>query len=608
MTTAQISEADIRATYRFLAHEGRGVTELRIIGGGRVQIGYFSSEDAFARACAEANGTGQVYVGIQPRPAAFLTQADNRLRRLKRGARDSRIEHITAVVIDIDPVRAKNTASTDEELDRAIACGDRISNWLADKGYARPVRNMSGNGCQLWFAVPPIALTAENRDEMRDRLKAFEARIRERFQSDGVAIDSIYNFSRIIKVIGSLSIKGEPTVERPHRLSRSLDAFERREDAALLDAICRMPLAASASGSADSGTTSDTKAITVAPELSPWLRGLLSSKPGVRALFEGQGKTAIGPDGKALDTSSSGYDFSLALKLASLGATEPDELATALWHRPDGHARAKGQGYIRRTVANVLEQVQASVPRKRTKDELDLILDGAVHEGPTHYYTGSGEHRTVLSNFCLEPTARLRTDDGEIVVADIDIDDQRFYRGAHFPPSAWRSKRHFIQAFPTLDMQWVGSDDNVQGVLRLVTRRSVPIHEGTSVLGYCESAQGPRWVAPDLVLGPSGPELGSAIEYVPNGSVLTKRVRYRTDMALDEVRALAQQVLPELLHLNEPAVLLPVLGWFFATPFKPRVMDRLGHFPILMVWGTQGSGKEHAHQRGLLAPVRRRDL
>ncbi|ACY13439.1 hypothetical protein [Haliangium ochraceum] len=362
MTTPQISEADIRATYRFLAHEDRGVTELRIIGTkrGDVRIGYFSSEDAFARACLEANGTGQVYVGIQPRPEKFLTQSDNRLRRLKRGARDSRIEHITSVVIDIDPVRAKNTASTDEELGRAVACGDRISDWVAGEGCARPVRNMSGNGCQLWFAVPPIALTAENRDEMRDRLKAFEAGIRERFQGDGVAIDSIYNFSRIIKVIGSLSIKGEPSAERPHRLSRSLDAFERREDAALLEMITMMRLPEKPSASA-AGTPvgSDAASITIAPTLSPRLQGLLSTKTRIRGLFEGRGKTAIGSNGQPLDTSSSGYDYSLALKLALLGAKEPSELATALWHRPDGHARAKGEGYIQRTVARALEVARA---------------------------------------------------------------------------------------------------------------------------------------------------------------------------------------------------------------------------------------------------------
>jgi hypothetical protein len=392
MTVSRFAEAEVRATYRFLAHAGRGITELRVITPARgiAGIGYFDQEDAFVAACAAANGNGNVYAGIQPRPPALLRKAPNRLKRLKAGARDDDIDWLTALVIDIDPVRPKDTAATDEELGRAVACADHIADWLAEKGFTRPVRNMSGNGCQLWFAVPPLAIPAEQREEMRDRLKRFEARIRDKFASDDVAIDSIYNLSRIIKVIGTVSVKGEPTPERPHRLSRCLDAFERREDANLLEAILKMPLATHGNGGSGSnvvarspGGNGTSKPIEIGTELSPWMRALLTSKTRLRSLFTGKGKTVIGPDGKQLDTSSSGYDFSLALKLALLGVTDPDELATALWHRPDGGARAKGEPYVKRTVLQALEAAAsmrpAQVPRDSNLPEIqvnnrDLIL------------------------------------------------------------------------------------------------------------------------------------------------------------------------------------------------------------------------------------------
>lgn len=362
-TCAALSEADVRATYRFLAHPAHGITELRVIAPQRaaIRIGYFDSEEAFVRACTEANGTGNVYAGIQPRPPMLLGQAPNQLARLKSGARDDDIAWLTALVIDIDPVRPTDTAATEDEVTRAIACADRISDWLADKGFGRPVRNMSGNGCQLWFAVPPLAIPAERREEIRDRLKTFEARIREKFQGDGVAIDSIYNLSRIIKVIGTVSVKGEPTADRPHRLSRSLDPFERREDPKLLDAILTMPLGEKPP---PPDTGGGEPVLSIAPALGPRLQGLLASKTRIRALFEGRGKTAIGPDGKQLDASSSGYDFSLALKLALLGLTDPSELATALWHRPDGGARDKGERYVQRTVAQALEVAASMRPRR----------------------------------------------------------------------------------------------------------------------------------------------------------------------------------------------------------------------------------------------------
>ena len=42
---------------------------------------------------------------------------------------------------------------------------------------------------------------------------------------------------------------------------------------------------------------------------------------------------------------------------------------------------------------------------------------------------------------------------------------------------------------------------------------------------------------------------------------------------------------------NDLSIIMPIIGWCFATVFKPRIQDILGHFPILMIWGTHGSGK-----------------
>lgn len=322
------------------------------------------------------------------------------------------------------------------------------------------------------------------------------------------------------------------------------------------------------------------------------MQKLLATKAKVRALFEGRGKTAIGPTGTPIVDSSSGYDYSLAYTLALIGVTEPSELATALWHRPDGRAQRKGREYISRTVTRALERAEVAPPESQAKPSTLEAFDGGVLEGCDHYYTVGGKKGdiSVLSNFRIEPTAHIRSDEGEIIVGDIIIDRGRSYRGARFAPSAWVSKRSFLQSFPTVHMQWVGADEAVQGVLRILTERTVPTRTGTNVLGYHRTSRGPRWVTPDAVIGPEGLEPESEMVFLDSGGSLTKRVRYRVAPAA-ESRALAQQVLPELLRLNEPSVVLPVLGWFFATPFKPLVMERLGHFPILMVWGTQGSGK-----------------
>jgi len=217
---------------------------------------------------------------------------------------------------------------------------------------------------------------------------------------------------------------------------------------------------------------------------------------------------------------------------------------------------------------------------------------GEVFEDTDHYYVlGRRDEPVVISSFQIEPTQRIVADDGEIIYGDVTIDRGRVYRGIRFPRDAWHSKRNLLKVLRPVDLQWTGSDENVQGVLRLVASRDVPIRQGTTNLGYLDREGGPRWVTPDGVLAPEGAAGEDDIVYVPSGASLSRRVRYRSPKDPSAEAAAAAVVLPALLELNAPEVVLPILGWFFAAPLRVPVADKLGHFPILVVWGTQGSGK-----------------
>ncbi|MCC7015525.1 MAG: hypothetical protein IT454_23405 [Planctomycetes bacterium] len=93
------------------------------------------------------------------------------------------------------------------------------------------------------------------------------------------------------------------------------------------------------------------------PTLSPRAKALIHGNQRIRALFEGRGKPEMGLDGRRMDTSSSGYDSSLAVALLKRGLSA-DEVAAAIWHRPDEAARAKGMDYIRRTVERAKKFVE----------------------------------------------------------------------------------------------------------------------------------------------------------------------------------------------------------------------------------------------------------
>ncbi|MCP4603961.1 MAG: DNA primase [Proteobacteria bacterium] len=236
------------------------------------------------------------------------------------------------------------------------------------------------------------------------------------------------------------------------------------------------------------------------------------------------------------------------------------------------------------------KQPQPDADQHNHKDREAGRFKGEVLEDTDHYFIIAPDgRRQKVSSFQIEPTKRVNTDNGELIIGDVTTDKGTLYRNITFSHEAWRGKQFFHRFLKHADMQWTGNDNNLQGVLRILSRRDVPVCYSTKLLGYLETEFGPRWLIKNLVLGPEGP-VDDDLVYIDHGATLSKCLKYKI-LPEAECKALAQQVLPDLLNLNEPAVVLPVLGWFFATPFKPRLIKILKHFPYLMVFGTSGSGK-----------------
>lgn len=224
---------------------------------------------------------------------------------------------------------------------------------------------------------------------------------------------------------------------------------------------------------------------------------------------------------------------------------------------------------------------------------LPMSRKGEVFVSGGHYWTlGREGEPIIISSFTVTPTKRITVERGEVVDADLQTEGGRCFSDVRFVREAWQSKAAFMGTLPSVDLQWTGTDDNVQGVLRLVAAAEVPTFKGTLNLGYLDTPDGPRWVAPGVVLAPDGaPADRESIIYVPSGAHLHERIRLPASVASSDETDVASVVIPNLLALNHPGVVLPILGWFFAAPLRPRINRILGHFPFLMVWGTNGSGK-----------------
>ena len=213
------NEEDIRKTYRFLNHNYQ--TEIRLIDPHkkRSPISIFvENEYDFIKECIKYNGIYNIYAGIN--------------ERNKNCTEGKEVISVKTIVIDIDPKRDKNTASTIDELNNADIIASQIQIDMLEKKYEKPLKAMSGNGYQLWFSIPEIKITEENREMINKKIQYFNKVLIKKYSNKECNIDNIGDLPRIIKVIGTLSIKGINTEERPHRVSFWADKSEikRNED------------------------------------------------------------------------------------------------------------------------------------------------------------------------------------------------------------------------------------------------------------------------------------------------------------------------------------------------------------------------------------------
>ncbi len=189
----------------------------------------------------------------------------------------------------------------------------------------------------------------------------------------------------------------------------------------------------------------------------------------------------------------------------------------------------------------------------------------------------------TLASFLIEPKMRI-TLEGESERLDTVLKTGEAEYPCLLKREAFNSKRQFLAALPNVDLQYYATDKDTQAILAMVTSEELPIRKGATVLGR----HGDLWVVKDGVLSKDGWIDSPELVYIPSEVEFDRRVCYPTP---EDEPALIKQITPLLLMLNQGKIILPVLGWFFSTPFVPEIRRRLRHFPLLVVWGTHGGGK-----------------
>lgn len=182
--------------------------------------GYFDDPDAFAESALalEKARAENIYVTLNPVMPDLLARANNRLKvgRVKESTKDHEIMRRRWLLVDFDPKRPEGISSTSEELRLAADTARRTIDVLKAHGWLEPVRAMSGNGVHLLY---PIDLP-EN-EESRQLIQRLLQALAGQFDTDRVEVDQkVYNAARLVKLYGTTARKGDPTEERPHRISR----------------------------------------------------------------------------------------------------------------------------------------------------------------------------------------------------------------------------------------------------------------------------------------------------------------------------------------------------------------------------------------------------
>lgn len=214
--------------------------EVRIVASSKKNIsGYFRDAETCINAlrATHINDNCNVYITLNGiRDECYSRQQRDRfMNNVTPTTTDSDIDLYTWFLVDIDPVRAAGTSSSEEQITLAKKKSNEVYLFMKQTGFEEPIVGFSGNGVHLLYSVG-LAVNEENKKLVKDCLAVLSLF----FSDDKVSVDTAnFNPARVCKLYGTLAQKGANTPERPHRMSHIVQAPEhpKQNDKALLQKL-----------------------------------------------------------------------------------------------------------------------------------------------------------------------------------------------------------------------------------------------------------------------------------------------------------------------------------------------------------------------------------
>ena len=169
--------------------------------------GIDTCKSAFEAEALRLNALGyNIYIVMNPIVPTFAGSA----------VKDQDICYRDLLLIDIDRVEKIKEPATNEDIEAANQLAEVVMGYLAINDWPEPIRVMSGNGHHLYYVLPEVPNNEESTKYVKSLLKNLAAE----FDNDTVKIDTtVFNASRITKVVGTIARKGLESDGRPYRMA-----------------------------------------------------------------------------------------------------------------------------------------------------------------------------------------------------------------------------------------------------------------------------------------------------------------------------------------------------------------------------------------------------
>ena len=213
-----MDERQTRYTFELLK-KPEDVIEVRCITSRSNYSGYFKNVDNIIKELPRYSN-GNVYFVLNKISDGCYSreQHETFVEKAKNTTSDGDISLREWLLIDVDPKRPSGVSSTNEEKNNAKLVINNVFSFLRDIGFAEPIVCDSGNGFHLLYKIS-LENTEANKLLMQTVLQVLDLY----FSNGKCDIDkTVFNASRITKLYGTDSKKGNNTDDRPHRQSSIL--------------------------------------------------------------------------------------------------------------------------------------------------------------------------------------------------------------------------------------------------------------------------------------------------------------------------------------------------------------------------------------------------